>query len=66
MAHLGLERRVVDATVLERTVARLGQAGVVLPTIAQLKNPSAIPASIKAALTKVDPDAPHPLNLFRA
>ena len=45
MARLGLERSVVDAAVLERTAARLGQAGVVLPTIAQLKDPSTIPAA---------------------
>ncbi len=65
MARLGLERTVVDAAVLERTAARLGQAGVVLPTIAQLKDPSSIPAAIRAGLADVDPDSPNPLNLFR-
>ena len=65
MARLGLERSVVDAAVLERTAARLGQAGVVLPTIAQLKDPSTIPAAIRAGLADVDPDGAHALNLFR-
>jgi len=65
MARLGLESSVVDAAALERTAARLGQAGVVLPTFAQLKDPSTIPAGIRAALAGVDPDAAHPLNLFR-
>ena len=65
MARLGLESSVVDAAVLERTAARLGEAGVVLPTIAQLKDPSAIPTALRAALAHVDPDAPDPLNLFR-
>jgi cysteine synthase A len=65
MARLGLERSVVDAAVLERTAVRLGQAGVVLPTIAQLTNPATIPAAVRAGLAAVDPDGPHPLNLFR-
>jgi cysteine synthase len=65
MARLGLERTVVDATVLERTLARLGEAGVVLPTIAQLTDPSTIPSAIRERLARIDPDAAHPLNLFR-
>ncbi len=65
MARLGLERTVVNAAVLERTVARLGQAGVVLPTIAQLKNPWTIPTAVRTGLVAVDPDSPHALNLFR-
>ena len=65
MARLGLERTVVDAAALERTAARLGQAGVVLPTIAQLKNPSTIPTAVRTGLVDVDPDSPHALNLFR-
>ncbi len=65
MARLGLERTVVDAAVLERTAARLGQAGVLLPTIAQLKDPATIPAAIRAGLADIDPDAANALNLFR-
>jgi len=65
MARLGLERTVVDAAVLGRTVARLGEAGVALPTIAQLKDPSTIPVIIRDRLASIDPDSPHPLNLFR-
>ena len=65
MARLGLERTVVDAAVLERTAARLGQAGVLLPTIAQLKDPTTIPAAIRAGLADIDPDAANALNLFR-
>ena len=65
MARLGLERTVVDAAVLERTAARLGQAGVVLPKFAQLKDPTTIPVAIRSALAGVDPDAADVLNLFR-
>jgi cysteine synthase len=65
MARLGLERIVVDSAVLERTIGRLRQAGVLLPTIRELQDPAAIPAAIRAKLPDVDPDAAHPLNLFR-
>jgi cysteine synthase len=65
MARLGLERSVVDAAALRRTIARLGDAGVVLPTIGQLQDPSRIPADIARRLAVTDPDAADPLNLFR-
>ena len=65
MARLGLERTVIDAEVCERTVGRFREAGVVLPTFAQLKDPSTIPTGVQAKLHTVDPDVPHPLNLFR-
>jgi cysteine synthase len=65
MARLGLERAVVDAEVYGRTVQRFRDAGVLLPTIAQLKAPATIDAGIRAKLKDVDPDSPHPLNLFR-
>jgi cysteine synthase len=65
MARLGLERTVVDAEVYSRTVGRFREAGVVLPTLSQLRDPATIPAAIRARLAEVDPDAPHPLNLFR-
>ena len=65
MARLGLERTVVDAAVYRSTVARFGEAGVLLPTLGQLKDPSTIPAAVRAKLAQVNPDGPHPLNLFR-
>ena len=51
--------------VRERNVERLRERDIVLPTFAQLANPSLIPPEIRRALQSVDPDAPHPLNLFR-
>lgn len=65
MARLGLERSVVDTTVYENTVSRFREAGVLLPTLGQLRDPSTIPAALRAQLKTVSPDAPHPLNLFR-
>ena len=65
MARLGLERTIVDGEVYERTLGRFREAGIILPTLAQLKDPSTIPARIRERLAAVDPDGPHPLNLFR-
>jgi cysteine synthase len=65
MARLGLEQTVVDRDTYERTAKRFREAGVVLPTLGQLRDPGTIPAAIRAKLPSVDPDAAHPLNLFR-
>jgi cysteine synthase A len=65
MARLGLERDVIDSTVREHSVARFREAGIVLPTFAELADPARIVADTKRKLAEVDPDAPHPLNLFR-
>lgn len=48
-----------------RTVDRFSERDIILPTFAELADPSLIPASIQEKLRSVDPDAPHPLNLFR-
>jgi cysteine synthase len=58
-------KTIVNAAVRERNIERLRERGVVLPTFAQLANPSTIPQQIRDALESIDPDAPHPLNLFR-
>ncbi|HUK65422.1 MAG TPA: pyridoxal-phosphate dependent enzyme [Anaeromyxobacteraceae bacterium] len=65
MARLGLERTIVDAEVYERTLARFREAGVLLPTFAELREPQRLPPKLRSRLPEVDPDAPHPLNLFR-
>ena len=51
--------------VRDRNIERLQNRNVVLPTFAQLANPSTIPSEIRSALLAIDPDEPHPLNLFR-
>ena len=65
MARLGLETSLIDRDVYRRTVLRFREAGVVLPTFGELMDPSTIPAAIARRLGDIDPDAPHPLNLFR-
>jgi cysteine synthase A len=65
MARLGLESKVVDQETYARTLGRFREAGVVLPTLGQVADPSTVPAAIRERLAAVDPDAAHPLNLFR-
>ena len=54
-----------DASADERTVGRFREAGIALPTFEQLTEPAKIPQRIRDELASVDPDAAHPLNLFR-
>jgi cysteine synthase len=63
--RLGLETSIVERSVYDRAVARFREAGIVLPTFAQLAAPSTIPAAIRDRLAAIGPDDPHPLNLFR-
>jgi cysteine synthase len=56
---------IADAAVRRRAARRLKEAGVHLPTFAELAEPGRAPAALRAALAGVDPDAPHPANLHR-
>jgi cysteine synthase len=60
-----LEDHVVDADTRDRAVAHFRSAGILLPTMAELADPSRIPAPVAAALAGVGPDEPDPRNLFR-
>jgi cysteine synthase len=65
VTSLGLERHIVDRKVYGRTVDRFREAGIILPTFAQLAAPGTIPEGIRQALAEVKPDEADPLNLFR-
>ncbi|MFZ2490224.1 MAG: pyridoxal-5'-phosphate-dependent protein subunit beta [Thermoanaerobaculia bacterium] len=65
MPHLGLTTDIVDRAIYDNGVRRFREAGIALPTFAQLADPSTIPQAIEAQLEGVDPQSPHPLNLFR-
>jgi cysteine synthase len=65
MTSLGLERHVVDHEVYGRTVDWFRDAGIVLPTFAELAAPGSIPAGIRDSLAGVKPDEADPRNLFR-
>ena len=60
--QLGLANTVVDEKALANSVKRFAEQKIVLPTFAQLADPSTIPASITAGVHK---DAPDARNLFR-
>jgi cysteine synthase A len=62
---VGPDHSLVDADVLERSIERFRESRIALPTFAQLAEPALIPAAARRALTGVDPDEAHPLNLFR-
>ena len=63
--QFGLAQAVVDADALERSVERCREHGVVLPTFAQLADPSTVPASVRSTLASVGRDDAHAANLFR-
>src|SRR6266700_3993550 len=65
MGQPGLEREPVDRDTYDRTVERFREAKIVLPTFSQLADPSKIPDQVQSAMASVEPDEPHPLNLFR-
>ncbi len=56
---------VVDPDVVDRVVERFASAGVVLPTFAQLADPSTAPRDVVTGLDAVDPDAADAANLWR-
>lgn len=53
------------AATRDRNIAHLREAGIRLPTFAQLAAPDTIPAAVQQRLATVDPDTPDPANLFR-
>jgi cysteine synthase len=55
----------VDRKIYARTVGRFREAGVVLPTFAQLAAPEGIPAGMRQSLAGVAADKADPRNLFR-
>ena len=56
---------VVDEGTLARTVDRFRELGIRLPRLGELAAPWTLGETLDAALAEVDPDAAHPLNLFR-
>ncbi|MDP2772432.1 MAG: pyridoxal-5'-phosphate-dependent protein subunit beta, partial [Nocardioides sp.] len=65
MSSLGVADHLVDPATRDRAVEHFRSAGIVLPTLAELADPSRIPAPVTEALRGVGPDEADPLNLFR-
>jgi cysteine synthase A len=61
----GLFDGIKDPAALARTVERFRQQRIVLPTFAQLADPTSIRGPVRARLESVDPDSRDPANLFR-
>src|SRR5579862_8684020 len=51
--------------VLETTIRRCAQKGITIPTFAQLRDPSKIPANVKSRLANVGMNDLDPANLYR-
>ncbi len=60
-----LPTEIVDRTAYDSAVRHLRAAGVRLPKLAELADPSLIPADIAAAAASLDPAEPGAANLFR-
>ena len=54
MKRLGIERHIVDSAVYANSVRRFREAGIVLPTFAELAEPSRIPAGVLERLASVE------------
>jgi cysteine synthase len=55
----------VNETVLQKTVERCRERGIVIPTFAQMKDPETVPTSVKERLRNVGLWDIDPVNLFR-
>ena len=60
--QFGLAESVVDSETVANSIGRMRERGIVLPTFAQLADPSSIDPSLTAGVGKNDPDAK---NLWR-
>src|SRR5918995_2893294 len=65
MSEFDLVPEILDEEARRSAVERLRTAQVLLPTLAQLVDPSQIPEGLNADLDAVDPDEPRAANLFR-
>ena len=60
-----MSQTAVDEKVLEKTVARCRERGILIPTFAQMADPSTIPEPVSKRLAGVGIDELNPVNLFR-
>jgi cysteine synthase len=62
---LGLSSEIADQEIYDRTVERFRDQRIALPTFAELRNPSTIPAARLRDLDGLDRNEPDAANLFR-
>ncbi|MGA2872256.1 MAG: pyridoxal-phosphate dependent enzyme [Candidatus Dormibacteria bacterium] len=56
---------ITDPTAYRQAVARCRELAIVLPTFAELADPSSLDVQLLSQLIGIDPDAPDPRNLYR-
>ena len=61
LERFGLIQTVVNEDNYERSIKRFQEENILLPTFAELADPTKISDSVKAALSKIDPNDAHPL-----
>ncbi|HPH02915.1 MAG TPA: pyridoxal-5-phosphate-dependent protein subunit beta, partial [Spirochaetota bacterium] len=57
--------KVVNKQVLENSIKRFREKGIILPTFAEMRNPELVPEKIKNKLKDIGLWDFNPLNLFR-
>ena len=62
---MGLFSEVVDERALDNAVSRFRERNILVPTFAEMADPTLAPTSVTRALENVGPDDPDPLNLWR-
>ncbi len=62
---LGLTAELVDQGSYDAAVRRFRERGIVMPTFAQLADPTTAPTDAVASLAGLDPDTPDARNLWR-
>lgn len=65
MSQVNISPEVVDEQMLSKAAACLREAGVALPTLSQLADPTMLPQRVRDALAAADPGSPDPANLWR-
>ena len=62
---MGLFTEVVDEQALDNAVSRFRERNILVPTFAEMADPTLAPTSVMKALEGIGPDDPDPLNLWR-
>ena len=65
MTKLGLEKNVINEKVYLESIKSFAKNNIQLPTFKELSNPNTISSTIIEQLKNIDPNAIHPLNLYR-
>ena len=65
MSPFDFPAKVENAKARGRSLQLIREKGIRLPTFRELAEPALVPGDVRTSLADVDPDAPHPHNLYR-